>query len=106
MSLPAADALQVSSVRGDIDQKNQLLRFLQDVRVTRQNGEMRGDLLIYNGTAKTMTFPQGGSFSNSNMGGSASVVRWRLEERLLQAEGEVNVDFTDNSDKQERNPVP
>ncbi|MDR1359425.1 MAG: LPS export ABC transporter periplasmic protein LptC [Deltaproteobacteria bacterium] len=89
-----ADAFFISSVSGDIDQTNQMLSFLEDVLVTRQNTQVRGDLLIYNGTAKTMTLPQGGAFSNGSMNGKALLVCWRMTERLLVAEGDVQVVFS------------
>jgi hypothetical protein len=90
---PDAKPLFISSSSGDIDQTNQILRFLQDVRVVQEGAAMQGDLLIYNGTDKTMTMPGGGSFADTGMKGKALFVRWRMTEKRIEAEGEVLVDF-------------
>jgi hypothetical protein len=92
-SPPGTEPLFISSVSGDIDQTSQVLRFLQDVRVVQENAAMQGDLLIYNGTDKTMTMPQGGAFTDAGMKGKALFVRWRMTEKRIEAEGEVMVDF-------------
>jgi hypothetical protein len=96
---PDPDAFFISSVSGDIDQTNRMLRFFEGVRVIRQNAEVRGDLLLYNGTDRTITLPEGGSFSDGSMNGKAPLVRWRTAERLIEAEGGVTVVFSDGLKK-------
>jgi hypothetical protein len=91
---PDTDTVFISSVYGDVDQTNHILRFLRNVRVNQKNAEIRGELLIYNGTTRTMTLPQGGSFTDAGMRGSASLLRWRMTEKLIEAAGNVKVDFT------------
>ncbi len=89
--------LQVRSERGDIAQKSQLLRFITNVQIAQDNKRIVGELLVYNGTRKTMTFPRGGNFTDTGMSGSARFVEWHIDTRIIDADGDVAVFFQGHS---------
>lgn len=88
-----ATPLYVNSQRGDVVQKSQILRFIDNVRIMQDDKVMKGDLLIYNGTAKTMTFPDGGHFTDTGMQGDAAHIVWALDQKTIVGEGGVHVFF-------------
>lgn len=85
--------LFVTSETGVINQKEQMLSFIKRVRISQEDKLLLGDLLVYNGTAKTMTFPNGGQFTGTGISGSASRIIWNINQRMIEAEGEVSVRF-------------
>lgn len=91
---PNDTELHVSSNKGIINQKEQVLQFKDNVLITHMNNSIKGNLLVYNGTQKTMTFPDGGSFVGKNIKGSAKVVLWHLDTQKIEAKGNVNITFS------------
>jgi hypothetical protein len=83
--------LHVSSETGLIQQKNQILRFVDKVRITQDDKVLDGDLLVYDGARKSMTFPRGGEFADSGVRGSADTVEWNIEKQCIVATGNVSV---------------
>lgn len=83
--------LFVESRTGDINQKTQVLRFIEDVRVTQENKIMTGSLLVYDGDDKTMTFPQGCEFLDTGVSGSANSLVWHIDRQFIEGEGDINV---------------
>jgi lipopolysaccharide export system protein LptC len=83
--------LHVSSETGLIQQKNQILRFIDNVRITQEDKVLDGDLLVYDGARKSMTFPHGGRFAGSGIKGSADTVEWDIEKQCIVATGDVSV---------------
>jgi lipopolysaccharide assembly outer membrane protein LptD (OstA) len=90
---PDNKELYVTANTGDIDQKNRILRFVGDVVASLNDRSLTGALLVYNGTAKTMTFPDGALFQEPGMTGGAQHVTWHVDDRTVTAEGDVNVLF-------------
>ena len=93
MPPPDEGELHVTSDTGTVDQKEQILRFEGNVVVTQETSRVTGHVLVYNGTAKTMTFPEGGVFSGDGMSGNAPIVRWHMDAQQIDAEGGVTIDF-------------
>jgi hypothetical protein len=92
--MPEKDAvLLVTSDRGIIDQKEQILSFIDKVHIIQNNKSIFSNLLIYNGTIKTMTFPHGGNFSDTGVSGSASFLVWDIPYKVIRAEGDISVNF-------------
>lgn len=85
--------LYVNSDRGDIEQKTQILRFVDNVRILQEDRQLDGELLIYNGTAKTMTFPEGARFTGADMSGKANHIVWRIDSKIILGTGGINVFF-------------
>ncbi len=100
--------LLVTADKGDIRQKEQILRFIGSVFATQGNSTVRGPLLVYNGTAKTMAFPDGGEFDGEGVAGSAPRIVWNMKNGTIEASGGIAVDFTQSpslSDLQGKKPV-
>lgn len=91
--------LYVFSNTGDVNQKTQILRFIDNVRVSQESKLITGELLVYNGNEKTMTFPQGCTFEDTSVRGSARELVWHIERQLIEAEGDIYV-FLSSPDPQ------
>ena len=92
--MPEKDkTLFITSDSGVIDQKEQILRFIDHVHISQEDKSIRGSLLVYNGTAKTMTFPQGGEFTGTGTSGDAPFLVWDMNHKVIRAEGGVSVRF-------------
>ena len=85
--------LFVTSQSGVVDQKEQILRFENRVHITMDDKSIQGDLLVYNGTAKTMTLPNGGEFSGTGISGASPFLVWDMNHKIIRAEGGVSVEF-------------
>ena len=85
--------LFVTSESGVVDQKEQILRFENQVHITMDDKTIQGDLLVYNGTAKTMTLPNGGEFTGTGISGTAPFLVWDMNNKTIRAEGGVAVEF-------------
>lgn len=81
--------LYVQSDSGDVDQKNQILRFINNVRVTQEDKVLTGNILVYNGTAKTMTMFEGANLTADSMEGSSNVLVWHLTTKHIETSGDV-----------------
>lgn len=88
-----APPLLVRSKEGDVEQSEKILRFVADVYVTQEAKELSGDLLVYNGTAGTMTLPNGGSFTDTGLDGTAGFLVWHIAEKLIEAQNGVEIHF-------------
>ncbi|MDL2316109.1 LPS export ABC transporter periplasmic protein LptC [Desulfovibrio sp. OttesenSCG-928-A18] len=96
--------MYISAEKGDIEQKEQILRFIDQVRITRDDTLVTGSLLVYDGREKTMTFPRGGSIQGKRMAGDAAFIVWDIKNDRLEASGEVNVLFSPPSDGEVSTP--
>ncbi|MDR1490047.1 MAG: LPS export ABC transporter periplasmic protein LptC [Desulfovibrio sp.] len=85
--------LLVSSKTGDIGQKSKIIRFMDDVRVTQDDKSFTGDLLVYNGTQKSMLFPIGVDFSDAGINARADSLIWFIDQKFITAKGNVFVEF-------------
>ena len=55
--------------------------------------KLSGDLLVYDGNEKTMTFPDQAFFKDSQVEGSANRVTWFIDTRIIEGEGDIHVIF-------------
>ena len=97
--------MHVSSSKGDINQKSQVLRFINNVRIIQEDKLLTGDLLVYDGSKKTMMFPDGGDFKSAGMSGNAEQMEWNIDNKLITAEGGVNVLFDADEDPRREQSV-
>lgn len=96
---PDNEELHVVSDKGDITQKTKILRFIDNVNASHKDGIMRGELLVYNGTAKTMSFPSHGTFESETIQGEADEVIWHIDTRIIEGIGQVDAHFTSSKTK-------
>ena len=94
--------LHVHSDKGDIEQKSQILRFMDNVRIMQEDRLLEGNLLVYNGTAKTMTFPQGARFTGPGMTGSADHIVWDINRKTILGTNGIHVFFEAQNDDAKR----
>jgi LPS export ABC transporter protein LptC len=85
--------MYVSSENGNIERKTHIIRFIDNVHISQDDKTFDGELLIYNGTQKIMSFPGGGKFSGKGLRGSAETITWFLDRRQVTAQGGVAVYF-------------
>jgi hypothetical protein len=88
---PNNEELQVVSERGEVDQSAKIIRFVRSVVATYGNSTLKAPLMVYNGTAKTLIFPQGTDFAGPDMEGTARDAVWRLNDRVIDASGGVDI---------------
>lgn len=101
--------MKVRAEKGDINQDEQILRFIDKVKVTAPDKVLTGELLVYNGTAKSMTLPEGGDFATRSANGRADVITFHIDEKRIFASGGVRVNLTPalSPDEPENiNPAP
>ncbi len=85
--------LSVNSVKGDVEQSQKKMRFIDNVHVQHNDQKLSGELLVYDGNEKTMTFPEQAFFKDSQVEGSANVVIWHIDSRLIEGQGNIHVVF-------------
>lgn len=85
--------LFVQSKRGEIEQKKQIITFIDEVKLTQDDKILTGDKLIYDGPQKTMTIPGLGYVKTSSMSGEATDMVWLIEEQKILVNTGVSIDM-------------
>lgn len=88
---PNNEEVRVKAETGDVNQVSKLIRFRTNVQAYYDNNTISGPLMVYNGTGKVLTFPEGAVFGGPGMAGEAPMVTWILNEQLIKADGGVNM---------------
>ncbi len=83
--------LFINSLKGEIDQTEQTIHFLGDVDAQYETNTVFGPTLVYNGTARTMSFTEPSKFMGEDMQGSADKIVWLIPSRIIEAKGNVVV---------------
>jgi len=81
--------IYVQSESGDVDQQEQLLRFIDNVRVTQDDTILIGPLLIYDGKTNTMTMPEGAELAATGVQGSYNHLVWFIDTKRIETMGDV-----------------
>ena len=81
--------MYVQSDSGDVDQQEQILRFIENVRVTQDDTLITGPLLIYDGKTSTMTMPESAELTATGMRGSCTHLVWFINKKHIEATGDV-----------------
>ena len=81
--------IYVQSDSGDVDQQEQLLRFIDNVRVTQDDTILIGPLLIYDGKTNTMTMPEGAELAATGVQGSYNHLVWFIDTKRIETMGDV-----------------
>ena len=98
------NVMYIQADNGDVHQKKQILRFIDNVRVTQDDKLLTGKLLIYDGTPKTMTMPDGAELTSAGIEGTCNHLVWYLNEKRIETTGDVLMHL--NSAEPDRNIVP
>jgi hypothetical protein len=68
-----------------------LLRFIDNVRATQDDKILTGKILVYNGTAKTMTMPESAELTATGVQGSANHLVWFIDTKRIETRGDVTM---------------
>ena len=88
---PDNEPLQVVSQQGDVNQATKIIRFFRGVEARLGPDSMKTEILVYNGTSKTMHFPDGLTFAKQGMNAKAAYAEWLLNDKIFNASGGVDV---------------
>ncbi len=95
---PDNTELRVVSEQGEVSQTAKTIRFVRSVIVTQGNDTLKASLMVYNGTSKKLLFPEGASFTGRGTSGTAADVVWRLNDRVIDASGGVDMTWERDAD--------
>lgn len=85
--------LTVESESGDVDQKDDRIRFVGDVQVRHEDDILDTALIIYEGNKNHLKCPEPSVLTRPGMRGLATEVVWDLEENILRATNGVDIDL-------------
>lgn len=85
----------IASDKGEIDQEAQKIRFVANVVATLDGRVATAPLVIYQGKTREMVFPDGVEFSGAGISGKANRVVWRLQDKVIEAVGGIDMFFED-----------
>ncbi len=102
---PDNQELKVVSEKGELNQATKIIKFISSVVVSQGNNTLKAPLMIYNGTAKTLYFPDGAQFVGRNMWGRADTALWRLNDRVIDASGGVDMTWERSLDPVKPQPA-
>ena len=97
-------AIYVQSDSGDVDQQEQVLRFIDNVRVTQDDTILTGQLLIHDGRTKTMLMPEGAELTATGMQGSCNHLIWFIDTKRIETMGDVIMHLTSAAPKEGHTP--
>lgn len=85
--------LYVKSQSGDVNQKDNMIRFVGDVVVTHLEDELTTSVIIYNGPENRLDCPEKSNMNSPGMRGTANTMSWHLDDNTLHASGGVDLDL-------------
>ncbi len=88
---PNNEEIRIVSEVGEVNQHTKIIRFIRSVVATYGNNTLKSPLMVYNGTSKALIFPRGTDFGGPNMDGTAHDAVWRLNDRVIDASGGVDI---------------
>lgn len=83
--------LRVRSQKGEVQQQNQFVRMWQDVQATHEGHELFATLMLYNGTSRTMYFPEGARIAGESITGNATRLEWDVAANVLRGSEGVSM---------------
>lgn len=95
---PENKEITVISTRGDIDEKQQVIRFVDSVVAKYDNRTLFAPLVVYTGKERSFSAPDGARVTGLGFEGAAGKLSWLLTDEVLV--GEEGVDVTFESDKE------
>lgn len=90
--------LVITSRSGDVDQKGEVVRFVDDVHVVYADNILDARIMAYDGKLRVLSFPDSASFRGEKMTGAAPLLRWLLDDNLILAEGGVTAHWEGTSE--------
>ncbi len=90
---PDNKVITVTSNKGDIEQEEQKIRFVDSVVATYDGRLLHTSELLYFGKPREIVCPRGGRVTGEGYEGSANRIVWRMHEQIIEATGDVDVSF-------------
>ena len=95
---PDNEEINITANKGEIEQELQKIRFVDSVVATYGNRTLHAPVTEYTGKAKEVLFPEGAMFMGESMTGKADKVVWHLGSKIIEASGNVNMTFTNDTE--------
>ena len=87
------ETLYVKSDTGDVNQKENRMRFIGNVVVTHNKDVLTTNLIIYDGSTNRLNCPEKSWIKSPGMEGEANTMFWHLDDNTLHANGGVNLNL-------------
>lgn len=90
--------LSITSEKGEVNQEEQIVRFIGSVVATYQDRIVKAPVMVYSGKRRDLVCPEGADMAGANdMAGSANRVVWDLGTKILNGFGNVDMTFHNNT---------
>lgn len=83
--------LRIVAQKGEVQQQVQLVRMWDDVHATHDRHELFASLMVYNGTSRTMYFPEGARIEGQSISGNATRLEWDVAADVLRGNDGVSL---------------
>lgn len=83
--------VRIVAQKGEVQQQVQLVRMWDDVHATHERHELFASLMVYNGTSRTMYFPEGARMAGQGMSGNATKLEWDVAADVLRGSDGVSL---------------
>ncbi|SBV93957.1 exported hypothetical protein [uncultured delta proteobacterium] len=90
---PDNKAVTITSSKGEIEQEEQKIRFIDSVVATYDGRTLHAPEMLYFGKSRELVCPQGGRVEGEGYEGSANRIVWRVNEQIIESLGNVDVSF-------------
>ena len=90
--------LTILSNKGEIDQDEQKVRFISDVVATYSDRTIIAPSMVYLGKSREVVCPEGAKVAGAGMEGTANRLVWRLQDKVLEGFGDVDMTFENDKD--------
>ena len=83
--------LRIVAKKGEVRQQVQMMRMWDDVHATHDRHELFARLMVYNGTSRTMYFPEGARIEGQSLSGNATRLEWDMASDVLRGSDGVTM---------------
>ncbi|NHZ48778.1 LPS export ABC transporter periplasmic protein LptC [Nitratidesulfovibrio liaohensis] len=83
--------VRILAKKGEVQQQAQMMRMWDDVHATHDRHELFARLMVYNGTSRTMYFPEGARIEGQSLSGNATRLEWDMTNDVLRGSDGVSM---------------
>uniref|UniRef100_B8DJR5 LPS export ABC transporter periplasmic protein LptC n=1 Tax=Nitratidesulfovibrio vulgaris (strain DSM 19637 / Miyazaki F) TaxID=883 RepID=B8DJR5_NITV9 len=98
--------VRILAKKGEVQQQAQTMRMWDDVHATHDSHDLFARLMVYNGTSRTMYFPEGARIEGQSLSGNATRLEWDMTSDVLRGSGGVTMLLTPRAGDGGGQPVP
>lgn len=85
--------LRIVAEKGEVRQQVQMMRMWDSVHAIHDRHELFADLMVYNGTSRTMYFPDGARMAGQRVSGVVTKLEWDMAADVLRGNDGVSLLF-------------